>query len=89
MARKDDFTGNQMHCVVCMSPIPPDRKWDAVTCSKTCTKARKNFGRSRRDQKECRYCLRPSSPEDRARYQAWRRAEKKAAKEATSERQDP
>jgi hypothetical protein len=26
--------------------------------------------------KQCRYCLKPSNPEERARYQAWRRWEK-------------
>lgn len=83
MARKDSYRGIQMHCVVCMNLIPSDRKWDSVTCSTACTKARKDFGRSRKDQMECRYCLRPSTPEERARYLAWRRAEKKAEKEAT------
>lgn len=83
MARKDDFTGNVMRCVVCTNPIPPDRKSDAITCSKTCTKARRDFMRSKLDQKQCRYCLRPSTVEERARYAAWRRSEKKAEKEAT------
>jgi predicted nucleic acid-binding Zn ribbon protein len=79
--RKDDYIGKKMHCVVCQNPIPPERKWDAITCSKLCTKARKDYGRSRKDQVQCRYCLRPSTPEERTRYLAWRRAEKKAAKE--------
>jgi predicted nucleic acid-binding Zn ribbon protein len=81
MARKDSFTGNTMHCVNCTEPIPPGRKSDAVTCSPFCSKARRDYLRSRVDQKSCRYCQRPSTPEERARYQAWRRAEKKAAKE--------
>jgi hypothetical protein len=34
MARKDDFRGNTMRCVVCTNPIPPERKWDSITCSK-------------------------------------------------------
>jgi predicted nucleic acid-binding Zn ribbon protein len=85
MARKDDFRGNTMRCVVCTNPIPPERKWDAITCSKECTKARRDFGRSRKDMIECRYCMRPSTPEERARYLAWRRAERKSTKETTDE----
>jgi len=83
VARKDDYRNVERYCVVCRNPIPAERKWDAITCSKECTKTRKDYGRSRKDQVECRYCLRPSSPEERARYLAWRRAEKKAEKEAT------
>ena len=83
MARKDDFTGTQMHCIVCTNPIPPTRRKDAVTCSTECSKARKNFWRSQQDMVECRYCFRPSTPEERARYIKWRWAEKKAEKEAT------
>jgi hypothetical protein len=82
MARKDSFTGNTMFCVNCKNPIPTDRKSDAITCSKACTKARRDFMRSKLDQKQCRYCLRPSTAEERARYMAWRRAEKKTAREA-------
>jgi hypothetical protein len=81
MARTDAYRGTTMNCVVCKNPIPSTRKWDSVTCTPECTKARKDYGRSRQDQTECRYCLRPSTPEERTRYLAWRRAEKKAAKE--------
>jgi len=83
MARKDDYRNTQMKCVVCTKPIPSTRKWDAVTCSPECTKARKDYGRSRKDQLECRYCQRPSTPEERALYMAWRRGMKKAEKEAS------
>ena len=79
MARKDSYSQNQMHCVNCTEPIPSTRKWDAITCSPACTKARKDYGRSRQDQRECRYCLRPSTPEERARYKAWRKWEKQQA----------
>lgn len=82
--RKDDFSGVSMHCVVCQEPIPATRKWDAVTCSPQCSKTRKNYGRSRQDQRECRYCLRPSTFEERARYQAWRRWEKAGVNEEQS-----
>lgn len=79
MARKDDYRGVERFCVMCKKPIPADRKWDAVTCSKECTVARKNFGRSRKDQTECRYCLRPSTPEDRVFFHMFRRAMKQGA----------
>jgi hypothetical protein len=81
MSRRDDFRNVERYCIVCRSPIPQERKSDAITCSKECTKKRKDFSRSKLDAKACRYCLRPSTPEERTRYLAWRRAEKKAAKE--------
>jgi hypothetical protein len=59
---------------MCSKEIPAERKWDAVTCSPDCTKARKNYGRSRKDQAECRYCNKPSTPEDRALYGMWKKA---------------
>jgi len=62
---------------MCGNEIPAERKWDAVTCSTECTKARKDFGRSRRDQTECRYCNRPSTPEERVRFGMWKKWEKK------------
>ena len=81
MPRHDSYSENTMYCVNCREPIPATRKWDAITCSPACSKARRDYGRSRRDAISCRYCQRPSNPEERARYQAWRRAEKKTAKE--------
>lgn len=74
--RKDDFRGVKRYCVMCQKEIPADRKWDSVTCGPECSKVRKDYGRSRKDQTQCRYCLRPNSPEERIRYQAWRRWEK-------------
>jgi hypothetical protein len=76
MARTDKFTGTTMFCVVCQKPVPETRQWSAITCSKECSRARKDFARSHQDQTECRYCRRPATPEERARYQAWRRWEK-------------
>lgn len=80
---RTDISNFTMHCVVCQKPIPADRKWDAVTCSPACTKQRKDYGRARIDQRVCRYCLKPSTPEERQRYLAWRRWEKKNADHAT------
>jgi hypothetical protein len=84
MARTDAYRNVKRWCVMCQNEIPADRKWDAITCSPECTKARKDYGRSRKDQTECRYCLRPSTPEERARYSAWRRWEKAGIKEEQS-----
>ena len=75
--RTDHFRGVTRHCVMCGKPIPADRKSDAVTCSPEHTKQRKDFLRSKIDAKECRYCNRPSTPEERVRYGMWRRWEKK------------
>ena len=84
MARTDAYRGMVMHCVVCQEPIPSERKWDAVTCSPECSKTRKDYGRSRKDQAQCRYCLHPSTPEERQRYMTWRKWEKAGMSEAES-----
>lgn len=79
MARTDHYRGVKRYCVMCQEEIPHDRKWDAVTCSPQCTLARKQYGRSRKDQSACRYCLKPSTPEDRERFKAWSKWEKEHA----------
>ena len=84
MARKDDYTGVVMHCCVCQEPIPRERKKDAVTCSPQCSKLRKDYFRSLIDKHFCRYCMKPSSAEDRARYQMWRKWEKAGLSESES-----
>lgn len=76
MPRADHFTGVEVKCVMCANPIPPHRKKDAITCSPECTKDRKNYLRSLQDMHECRYCYKPSTPEDRVRFKAWRKFEK-------------
>lgn len=76
MARTDHFRGVTRHCVMCANPIPADRKADAITCSPECTKQRKNYLRSKLDQRECRYCNKPSSPEDRVLYGMWKKWQK-------------
>lgn len=77
MARTDNFRGVTRYCIMDAKPIPADRKADAITCSPECTKARKNFLRSKIDAKECRYCHKPSTPEDRVLFGMWRKAHKK------------
>lgn len=80
MARADHFTGVQMHCIVCSKTIPPERRRDAVTCSKECSKARDKYIQSRMDNEECRYCRRPSTPEERARFKQWQKWDAEGAK---------
>ena len=77
MARTDAYRNVERWCVMCKKPIPADRKWDAVTCSTECSATRKNYGRSRKDQTFCRYCNKPSSPEDRILFAAWKKAMRK------------
>lgn len=77
MARKDDFRNTVIHCCMCGEPIGHDRPKMALTCSDACRDARKNYRRSRQDQRACRYCLQPSTPEERKQFQAWRRWMKK------------
>ena len=77
MARTDAFRDVERFCVMCKKPIPIERKWDAVTCSKECSKLRKDYGRSRRDQEFCRYCNKPSTPEQRVLFSAHAKAMRK------------
>ena len=76
MARKDDYRDVKRFCTMCTNSIPADRPWNAVTCSKECSKRRIDYRRSRIDQTVCRYCQRPSTPEERTRYVRWRKWEK-------------
>jgi len=77
MARTDAFRGVERFCVMCKNTIPPERKSDAITCSKECTKKRKDFLRSKQDAKECRYCNKPSTPEERVLFGMWKKAMKR------------
>ena len=78
MARTDAFRGVERFCVICRNPIPPERKSDAITCSKECTKKRKDYIRSKQDQEECRYCHKPSTPENRVLFSVWKKAMKRS-----------
>lgn len=81
--RTDNYTDTPRYCVMDGKLIPPDRPRMAVTCSKECTDARKDFRRSRQDARECRYCRRPSTPEERHRYLRWRKFEEKFPPDAS------
>lgn len=75
--RKDDFTNFHPKCVQCGKEIPADRPRMSITCSNECRDGRKNYRRSKMDSRQCRYCLRPSTPEERLRYHRWRKWEEK------------
>ena len=81
MARKDDFHEVHMHCVMCGDLMPPDRPRMAITCSDLCKTRRRNFRRSRQDARMCRYCFKPSTPEQRLAFQQWRRRPQNAEEE--------
>lgn len=77
MARK---TWNEVKnfCVVCTEPIDKQRvSRGAVTCTKECAKVRRDQQRALTDMKECRYCRRPSTPEEREAFKRFRQLEKR------------
>lgn len=64
-------------CTVCTKPVPPERlRFKAITCTEECARLRKLSMRSKQDARECRHCRKPSTPEERAAYQRFRRWEK-------------
>lgn len=63
-------------CVVCTSQIPDERvKKSSVTCKRECADARRRAQRTLQDDRKCRYCSRPSSPEERAAFNRFRKLE--------------
>jgi predicted nucleic acid-binding Zn ribbon protein len=67
-----------LHCIMCKEPIPPERLSRlGVTCSDACKKARKEYLKARIENRHCRYCHKPSTPEQRKRFQRWVRWEQK------------
>lgn len=73
-----DELQNEIHCIMCTNPIPPERLSRlGVTCSDECKKKRKDYLKARIENRHCRYCHKPSTPEQRKRFQAWVRWEQK------------
>jgi hypothetical protein len=65
-------------CVVCSRPIPSERLTrGGVTCSKECTKTRRDAQRAQQDEVECRQCRKPSTPEQRDAYRRFHKMETK------------
>jgi hypothetical protein len=77
MARKtyDEVT---THCVICTTEVPKERLMrGAITCTKEHAKLRRAQLAAITDKKECRYCRRPSTPEEREAYRRFRTLERK------------
>jgi hypothetical protein len=69
---------NRICCVICGSNVPEERmKKRAITCSPACGKERSNMLRRLLDSRFCRYCSRPATPEEQARFRRWRAWERK------------
>lgn len=63
---------DKLFCCICKSPVAEDRILrQAVTCSKDCANTLKNIRRRKRDQKKCRYCNAPSTPDERKLFKQW------------------
>lgn len=75
------------YCIFDAKPIPMERlKRNAVTCSNECAKAIERQRMLLMEQTECKYCRRPSTPEERESYKEWRKWLKdQAAAEVTTE----
>lgn len=66
----------KFHCVVCTAALTEERVvHKAVTCSKDCAKIFRNLRRSliNKHRGRCRTCNRPSSAEERALFNQWRK----------------
>src|ERR1700727_3043915 len=61
-------------CVFCGKPIPIERmrKRQTTTCSEEHSKAMDRQRMLLLEQKECKYCRRPSTPEERELFKRWR-----------------
>ena len=66
------------YCVIDAKLIPQDRLLrGSVTCSKECYETRRAAQRARQEERECKYCRKPSTPADREVFAKFRRLEKK------------
>ena len=67
-----------MYCIVDGKPIPESRVANrAVTCSAECARKASAIRREMVDQRRCRHCHRPSTPEERKQFAQWRREQGK------------
>jgi hypothetical protein len=61
-------------CIVCGDKLSEARtRVRAITCTKEHAKQRSNALRRLLDLKKCRYCARPSTPEERASFKQWKK----------------
>jgi hypothetical protein len=77
MARKT-YDDVKTLCIVCGDEVPKERIMrGGITCSKEHAKLRRAQLQAITDKKECRYCRRPSTPEEREAYKLFRTLERK------------
>ena len=73
----EDLLGLEMKCVVCTNPVPQDKaRRRGVTCSKECADLRTRLLRLKVDNRECRFCHKPSTPNARKAFSRFRRWER-------------
>lgn len=73
----------KLHCVVCTSELPSDRRYSRArnprtTCSDECRDTLREIRREIDKTKQCRSCGRPIGAAEQAQYRAWRRDQAKA-----------
>lgn len=67
-----------VYCAVCGGVVPPERvAQGAITCSKEHGAKRANFLRARKEARECKYCHKPSTPEDREAFLRFKKLARK------------
>lgn len=63
------------YCIVDRQEIPLDRAIrKSNTCTRECAKTLRAIQRARVDQRRCRICAKPSTPEERKAFQAFLRS---------------
>jgi methionyl-tRNA synthetase len=65
-----------LYCMWDGNRIPEERiKKRQNTCSKECKRALRGFYRKQAEEKQCRHCGKPSTPEERALFLRWRKTQ--------------
>ena len=80
---RTDLLDLPVHCVVCQGVVPTDRaRRRSITCSPEHQELRKQAIRAMADKGRCRYCLKPSTLEQRHAFRVFANVQRKAAKSA-------
>jgi hypothetical protein len=62
------------YCIIDKKEIPEERAAKkSNTCSKECKTILEKIRRARTDARRCRHCAKPSTPEERKAFHAWRK----------------
>lgn len=73
----EDLINRKQFCVVCTCELGPERiKFRSVTCGDECQAIRQRLLRKRVDDRECRFCHKPSTPSSRRAFNRFRRWER-------------